>query len=278
MKLDMRYGVHPNDYKKYDTKELREKFLVEEIFEENNIKLTYTLDDRIIMGGIMPTTEEVILNRVEELGTDYFMQRREMGVINVGSSGSIEIDGKLYTLDEKDGLYIGMGKKELKFRSDNSQNPAKFYIVSALSDKEYETVKIDIKKANPTKLGSLAESNKRTIYKYIDPSVCQSSQLLMGMTILEEGSIWNTMPAHIHKRRTETYFYFDMEEKTRVFHFMGEKDETRHLVLKNNEGVISPSWSLHAGSGTGKYTFIWTMAGENQNYSDLNVIPMEELR
>lgn len=278
MKINTRYGVHPKDYKKYDTKTLRERFLVEEIFEENEVKLTYTLDDRMIMGGIMPTTEKVVLGHVEELGTDYFMQRREMGVINVGSSGSVEIDGVVYSLDEKDGLYIGMGKKELVFSSNDSKNPAKFYIVSALSDKEYDTVKIDIKKANPLKLGSIAESNKRTIYKFIDPSVCKSSQLLMGMTILEEGSIWNTMPAHIHNRRTETYFYFDMEEKTRVFHFMGEKDETRHLVLKNNEGVISPSWSLHAGSGTGKYTFIWTMAGENQNYSDLNVIPMEELK
>ncbi|WP_156286610.1 5-dehydro-4-deoxy-D-glucuronate isomerase [Oceanivirga salmonicida] len=278
MNLDMRYSTHPQDVKKYDTEKLRENFLIEEIFKDDEIKFTYSFNDRMIIGGIKPVNKEIILQESKELGTEYFLERREMGVINVGGTGKIVIDGTEYELKNRDGLYIGMGNKELKFSSLNKENVAKFYIVSATAHTSYPIVKVDIEKANPLKMGELTSSNKRTIYKYIDPSVCKSCQLLMGMTILEEGSIWNTMPAHIHKRRMETYFYFDMEDSTRLFHFMGEPTETRHLLVKNEQGVISPSWSIHAGAGTGKYTFIWTMGGENQNYSDLNVIPMEDLK
>ncbi|WP_156300490.1 5-dehydro-4-deoxy-D-glucuronate isomerase [Streptobacillus canis] len=278
MKLDVRYSVHPRDMKKYDTTELRENFLIEEVFVEDIVNLVYSHDDRMITGGVKPVNREVVLGEVKALGTDFFLQRREIGLINVGGKGTVVIDGTVYEMNKKDGLYIGMGNKEIVFTSDDKETPAKYYIVSAPAHKEYPIVKIDIDKANPIKLGALETSNERTIYKYVDPSVCQSCQLLMGMTILETGSIWNTMPAHTHDRRMETYFYFDMEENTRVFHLLGEPSETRHLVMKNEQATISPSWSIHAGAGTGSYTFIWSMAGENQNYADMDVVPMSDLK
>ena len=276
--MNIRYANHPQDSKRYTTQELREHYLVEEIFQPNNIHLTYSHIDRIIFGGAMPVGEVLKLEAGKEMGVNYFLERREMGVINVGGQGSVILDGVEYELKAQDGLYIGMGTEAIEFKSKDEQNPAKFYINSVPAHKSYPTVKIDINEANPVKLGDNSTLNKRTIYQYVHPNVCESCQLLMGMTILEEGNAWNTMPCHTHERRMEVYFYFDMEEDTRVFHFMGEPEETRHLVVKNEEAIISPSWSIHSGVGTSNYTFIWGMCGENQTFDDMDAVEMSRLR
>ena len=264
--------------KHYDTNQLREHYMVEEIFIDDKIELTYSHVDRIIFGGIKPVNESLKLEAGKSMGVDYFLERREMGVINIGGEGIVSIDGEEFTLNNKDGLYIGKGNKDIIFKSLNSENPAKFYINSVPAHKEYKTVKIEIEKANPVKMGDNSTLNKRTIYQYVHPNVCESCQLLMGLTILEPGSAWNTMPCHTHERRMEVYFYFDMEEDTRVIHLMGEPTETRHLIVKNEQAIISPSWSIHSGVGTSNYTFIWGMCGENQTFTDMDHIPMEVLR
>ena len=276
--MNNRYANHPNDSKNYDTNQLREHYMVEEIFIDDKIELTYSHVDRIIFGGIKPVNESLKLEAGKSMGVDYFLERREMGVINVGGEGIVSIDGEEFTLNNKDGLYIGKGNKDIIFKSLNSENPAKFYINSVPAHKEYKTVKIEIEKANPVKMGDNSTLNKRTIYQYVHPNVCESCQLLMGLTILEPGSAWNTMPCHTHERRMEVYFYFDMEEDTRIIHLMGEPTETRHLIVKNEQAIISPSWSIHSGVGTSNYTFIWGMCGENQTFTDMDHIPMEVLR
>ena len=276
--MNNRYANHPSDSKKYDTNQLREHYMVEEIFIDDKIELTYSHVDRIIFGGIKPVNESLKLEAGKSMGVDYFLERREMGVINVGGEGIVSIDGEEFTLNNKDGLYIGKGNRDIIFKSLNSENPAKFYINSVPAHKEYKTVKIEIEKANPVKMGDNSTLNKRTIYQYVHPNVCESCQLLMGLTILEPGSSWNTMPCHTHERRMEVYFYFDMEEDTRVIHLMGEPTETRHLIVKNEQAIISPSWSIHSGVGTSNYTFIWGMCGENQTFTDMDHIPMEVLR
>ena len=273
-----RYANHPEDSKKYNTEELRKHYLVEEIFVNDSIELTYSHVDRIIFGGIKPVYNELVLEAGKEMGVDYFLERRELGLINIGGTGIVTIDGVEYTLNNRDGLYVGKGNKEVKFKSVNPEGPAKLYINSVPAHKEYKTVKIEIEKANPVKLGDAKNLNKRTIYQYVHPNVCESCQLLMGMTILEEGSAWNTMPCHTHERRMEVYFYFNMNEDTRVFHFMGEPTETRHLVVQNEQAIISPSWSIHSGVGTSDYTFIWGMCGENQTFTDMDAIEMDVLR
>ena len=273
-----RYANHPNDSKHYDTNQLREHYMVEEIFIDDKIELTYSHVDRIIFGGIKPVNESLKLEAGKSMGVDYFLERREMGVINIGGEGIVSIDGEDFTLNNKDGLYIGKGNRDIIFKSLNSENPAKFYINSVPAHKEYKTVKIEIEKANPVKMGDNSTLNKRTIYQYVHPNVCESCQLLMGLTILEPGSAWNTMPCHTHERRMEVYFYFDMEEDTRIIHLMGEPTETRHLIVKNEQAIISPSWSIHSGVGTSNYTFIWGMCGENQTFTDMDHIPMEVLR
>jgi 4-deoxy-L-threo-5-hexosulose-uronate ketol-isomerase len=276
--MNNRYANHPNDSKNYDTNQLREHYMVEEIFIDDKIELTYSHVDRIIFGGIKPVNESLKLEAGKSMGVDYFLERREMGVINVGGEGIVSIDGEEFTLNNKDGLYIGKGNKDIIFKSLNSENPAKFYINSVPAHKEYKTVKIEIEKANPVKMGDNSTLNKRTIYQYVHPNVCESCQLLMGLTILEPGSAWNTMPCHTHERRMEVYFYFDMEEDTRIIHLMGEPTETRHLIVKNEQAIISPSWSIQSGVGTSNYTFIWGMCGENQTFTDMDHIPMEVLR
>lgn len=276
--MNNRYANHPIDSKSYDTKQLREHYLVEEVFIDDKIELTYSHVDRIIFGGIKPVNESLKLEAGKSMGVDYFLERREMGVINVGGEGIVSIDGEEFTLNNKDGLYIGKGNRDIIFKSLNQENPAKFYINSVPAHKEYKTVKIEIEKANPVKMGDNSTLNKRTIYQYVHPNVCESCQLLMGLTILEPGSSWNTMPCHTHERRMEVYFYFDMEEDTRVIHLMGEPTETRHLIVKNEQAIISPSWSIHSGVGTSNYTFIWGMCGENQTFTDMDHIPMEVLR
>ncbi|RDE27415.1 5-dehydro-4-deoxy-D-glucuronate isomerase [Parageobacillus thermoglucosidasius] len=276
--MEIRYAQHPEDVKTYTTDQLREQFLVEKVFEEDKVCLTYTHVDRMIFGGVMPKNKELTIPLGKELGVRYFLERREMGVINIGGNGSITIDGEEYEMNYRDGLYVGKGAKEIVFRSIDPNNPAKFYLASAPAHYTYPTVKISIERINPLRLGETNQLNKRAIYQYIHPNVCQSCQLQLGLTMLEPGSAWNTMPCHTHERRMEVYFYFDMNLETRVFHFMGKPNETRHLVVSNEQAVISPSWSIHSGVGTSNYTFIWAMCGENISYDDMDQVKMEELR
>lgn len=276
--MDIRYANHPADSKKYGTQELREHYLKEEIFTPDSIGLTYSHVDRIIFGGAMPINETLSLVAGKEMGVEFFLQRREMGVINVGEDGVIILDGAEYEMKKHDGIYIGMGVKEILFKSKDGEKPAKFYINSVPAHKEYPTVKINIEDARPVKLGENENLNKRTIYQYVHPNVCQSCQLLMGMTMLEPNNVWNTMPCHTHERRMEVYFYFDMKEDTRVIHLMGEPSETRHLVVENEQALISPSWSIHSGVGTSNYTFIWGMCGENQTFDDMDHVKMSDLK
>jgi len=276
--METRYANHPDDSKKYDTSELRKHYLQEKIFEADEINLTYSHVDRIIFGGAMPVEEKLSLKAAEELRADYFLQRREMGAINVGGSGAIILDGKEYKLDKYEGIYIGMGTKEIEFISFDKNSPAKFYINSVPAHKSYPTVKIDRSTAVTANLGSQENMNKRTIYKFIHPDVCESCQLAMGVTMLTEGSGWNSMPCHTHERRMEVYFYFDLPEDQRVFHLMGQPQETRHIVIGNDQAVISPSWSIHSGIGTSNYTFIWGMCGENKTFDDMDNLETKDLK
>lgn len=275
--MDIRNAANPKDVKAYDTERLREEFLIEDLFAVGEIKTIYSHVDRIIIGSVCPINS-IILEAGKELRAEYFLERREMGIINIGSKGTVTVDGIKYELESKDGLYIGMGNKEITFSSEDSNNPAKFYFNSAPAHKSYPIRKIEISKAEPAKMGSLEQSNQRTIYKYIHPQGAESCQLVMGMTILEPGSVWNTMPCHTHDRRMEVYLYFNMSEDALVFHYMGEPTETRHIVMRNEQAVISPSWSIHSGCGTRNYTFIWGMVGENQVFSDMDAITVKDLK
>jgi len=276
--MNIRYSVSPDELKTLNTEELRNKYLIEDIFIDDSLTATYCNDDRIIVLGAKPLNSKVEINISDEIGSEYFLENREMAVINIGGEGTIYLDDAEYNMVQYDGMYIGKGIKKISFISKDASNPAKFYMNSASAHKEYPVVKIEFKDANPMKMGSDKEMNKRTIYKYVDPSVCESCQLLMGMTILEEGSGWNTMPVHLHPRRMEVYFYFNMDENTRVLHLVGKPDETRHIVMKNEEATISPNWSIHSGTGTNNYTFIWGMCGENKNYNDLEVVDTKLLK
>ena len=286
--MELRTAVSPRDVKHYTTERLREEFLISYLFPADEIRLVYSHIDRIITGGIMPVKETLVLTAGEELRAQYFLERREMGVINIGGTGMITVDGKEYTVAHKEGMYIGMGAKDITFASADSENPAKFYMNSAPVHASYPTVLIKregtaeecvviIKEENKVELGSLEDSNHRTICKYILPGQVESCQLEMGMTSLEPGSIWNTMPCHTHDRRMEVYLYFDMPEDAFVMHYMGEPTETRHIVVRNEQAVISPSWSIHAGSGSRNYTFIWGMVGENQDFDDMDHVAMQDL-
>ncbi|MBN2532774.1 MAG: 5-dehydro-4-deoxy-D-glucuronate isomerase [Spirochaetales bacterium] len=276
--MEIRHPIHPEHAKRLTTDELRNNFLVKNIFKQDEIKMVYSHIDRIIIGGILPAKKELSLEAGKEIGVTFFLERREMGIINIGGKGSIKADGTEYLLESRDGIYIGKGTKEITFKSIESNNPAKFYFNSVPAHIQYPVKKISIEKATPIRLGSLEESNKRTIYQYIHPATIQSCQLVMGVTILEPNNVWNTMPCHTHERRMEVYFYFYMPENTVVFHFIGEPGETRHIVVRNEEAVIMPGWSIHSGVGTKNYTFIWGMAGENQAFSDMDHVPMPELK
>jgi len=276
--LATRYAIHPEDMKKYTTDELRNHFLVETIFEPGYVHLTYTHNDRMIFGGVTPAQNELTITLNKELGVEYFLERRELGIINIGGDGSVILDGEVYDMQKRDGLYVGKGTKEVIFRSENPENPAKFYINSTPAHHKYPTVKIDINKIEPLQAGEPGTLNERRIYQYVHPNVCESCQLQMGLTMLSPGSVWNTMPCHTHERRMEVYLYFDMEPETRVFHFMGQPAETRHLVMSNEQAAISPSWSIHTGTATNNYTFIWGMCGENITYTDMDHVKMEDLR
>ena len=285
--MKLRTACSPEDMKHYTTERLRKEFLIQNLFVPGEIKLVYSHIDRIITGACMPQSP-VKLTAGDELRAEYFLQRREMGVINIGAKGSIIVDGRDYPVDHKDGMYIGMGAKDIVFKSEDAQNPAKFYINSVPAHTSYPTVLIKlegepedgvviIKKENKVELGTLEESNHRVINKYILPGQVESCQLVMGMTALMPGSVWNTMPCHTHDRRMEVYLYFDISEDAFVMHYMGEPTETRHIVVRNEEAVISPSWSIHAGSGSRAYTFIWGMCGENQAFGDMDNIDNKDL-
>jgi len=278
VKLDIRYANHPDDSKRYDTAELRQKYLIEKVFSADEILLTYSHQDRIIAGGAMPVSKTVSLEATKELGTDYFLERREMGVINIGGKGTVTLDGVAYDLNKTDGLYVGMGAKVVSFSSADKNNPAKFYINSAPAHHKYETVVITKEKANHVPCGDSATLNKRVINQYVHPAVCKSCQLVMGMTELDATSVWNTMPCHTHERRMEVYLYFGLREEDFVVHLMGTKEETRHIIMRNEQAVISPSWSIHSGVGTRGYTFIWGMCGENQTFTDMDGIKNSELK
>lgn len=278
-KMDIRYASNPTDVKQYDTNRLRNDFLVEQLFAEGEMNLVYSHYDRLITGGAIPTDKSLPLEDQETLKTDYFLERRELGVINIADAeGKVVVDGKTYTLKKRDCLYVGKGNKEILFESTDPSNPARFYFVSALAHTTFPTKKIAIEDATPNHLGSDAESNKRTIYQYIHADGIQSCQLMMGMTLLAENNMWNTMPPHLHDRRMEAYLYFDMDEKSRVFHFMGKPEETRHIVVENEQVVLSPPWSIHSGVGTNNYTFIWAMAGENYTFTDMDGVRVEDIK
>lgn len=276
--MEIRDGVNAKDFKNYDTDKIRNDFLIKDLFFKGEINMTYSHIDRIITGGVCPGEDSIVLEAGKEIGAEYFLERRELGVINIGEQGSIIVDGKEYELSSRDGLYVGMGAEDITFASESAEDPAKFYFNSAPAHKSYPNVKVNIDDAKPQHAGSLGNSNKRTIYKYVHPDVAKSCQLLMGMTLLEPQNVWNTMPCHTHERRMEVYFYFDMSENDVAFHYMGEPEETRHIVVRNEQAVINPSWSIHSGVGTGNYTFIWGMVGENQTFSDMDDVAMKTLK
>ena len=276
--MEIRSASNPKDFKHYTTDRLREEFHISGLFTPDNSKLVYSHIDRIITAGFMPVNNVLKLEAGKELAADYFLERREMGCINIGGKGVITVDGTEYVMEPRDGIYIGMGNKEITFKSVDSNAPAKFYVSSCPAHKEYPTVKIYISKAKKVPCGSDSDANKRVINQYIHPEVMQSCQLAMGLTQLEEGSVWNTMPCHTHDRRMEVYLYLDMDENDVVFHMMGEPNETRHIIMHNEEAVINPSWSIHSGVGTRAYSFIWAMCGENQEFTDMDGVETKDLR
>jgi 4-deoxy-L-threo-5-hexosulose-uronate ketol-isomerase len=277
--MEIRYATNPSETKQYDTARLRQEYLIQSLFVPGELKMVYTHVDRFIVGGVVPTREPIKLEADKhEMGADYFLERREIGIINIGPKGIVTVDGSEYVLETKECLYIGLGNRDVQFKSADSANPARFYLNSVPAHKQYPTVKVDLEKAEPQHLGSIATSNERTIYRFIHQNGVQSCQLVMGMTLLKPGNMWNTMPCHTHNRRSEIYLYFDMPEDGVVFHMMGEPTETRHLVVRNEEAIISPSWSIHSGVGTNNYTFIWGMAGENQVFADMDQVAMKDLK
>jgi 4-deoxy-L-threo-5-hexosulose-uronate ketol-isomerase len=276
--MDIRYAIHPDHMKRLDTQEIRDHFLMEGLFKKDEMNMVYSHIDRIIVGGVCPISRPLELKVTKELGVDFFLQRRELGIINIGSKGIISVDGKEYRLEKKECLYIGMGSKEVSFKSLDADQPAKFYFNSAPAHSAYPLVKLSMNDVQRVNLGSADQANVRTIYQYIHPNVLKSCQLVMGVTVLEPNSIWNTMPCHTHDRRMEVYLYFDLPEEALVFHLLGEPKETRHIVVKNEQAVLSPSWSIHSGVGTSHYSFIWGMVGENQTFTDMDPVPMSELK
>ncbi|MCL6266285.1 5-dehydro-4-deoxy-D-glucuronate isomerase [Flagellimonas myxillae] len=275
--FESRYASSPEAVKQYDTTQLRDEFLIDDLMQAGEIKMTYSHYDRYLVGSVVPL-EPIKLETADALKAEYFLQRRELGIINVGDSGIIEVDGEVFQLDHKDALYVGQGKKLVVFKSSNPEHPAKFYFNSAPAHTSYPTKKISLADANQFELGSLETANHRTVSQIIIGGVVTTCQLQMGMTTLKTGSVWNTMPAHVHDRRMEIYFYLDVPEDQAVCHFMGQPNETRHIWVHNHQAVISPPWSIHCGSGTSNYTFIWGMAGENLDYSDMDKAEITELR
>lgn len=276
--MEIRFQQSPKETRAMDTAELRETFLIESILQPDQIKLVYTHYDRMIIGGVQPVKNSVELPNHPELRASFFLERREIGIINVGGDGRITADGQEFSLSKLDCLYIGKGVKAVSFGSSDPSRPALYYLLSAPAHKEYPTRLMKKEEVSPVYMGASSTSNERTIYKYIFEEGIQSCQLVMGLTTLAVGSVWNTMPAHTHTRRMEAYFYFDLDPAQRVMHFMGEPAETRHIVMANQDAVISPPWSIHSGCGTSNYSFIWGMAGENYTYTDMDPAPVDSLK
>ncbi len=278
MTMPVRQAISPVEARGFDTQELRQNFLIESIFTPGRIGLTYSHLDRTIVGGAAPLDGDLVLATEKQVGSDPFLARREMGVFNIGGAGEVVIDGEAMIAESTDCVYVPAGTGDVRFRSRSSDDPAKFYLVSTPAHTAHPARRITAEDANRLDLGTQSDANKRILRQYIHPDICQTCQLVMGMTVIEDGSVWNTMPCHTHDRRTELYLYFDMAPQTRVFHFMGEPDETRHLVVANEQAILSPGWSIHCGAGTGRYAFIWSMAGDNQDFDDMDFVAMEDLR
>ena len=274
---ETRYASSPQAVKHYDTAQLRSEFLIDNLMELGKINLTYSHYDRYIAGSAVPI-QPLILESIDPLKSGYFLERRELGIINVGGNGTVTADGVVYELGFKDALYIGSGNKEVIFKSNDTNNPAKFYLNSAPAHTNYPNIKVGLAEANKLQLGAIETANHRTVNQMIIGGIVTTCQLQMGMTELKTGSVWNTMPAHVHDRRMEVYFYLDIPENQAVCHFMGQTDETRHIWMNNHQAVISPPWSIHSGAGTSNYTFIWGMAGENLDYGDMDVCKITDLR
>ena len=272
------YAAGLNEYKRMTTAEVRAAFLLDKLFEAGNANLVYCEVERAVVGGIVPLNSALTLEAGKELASDFFNQRRETGIINVGGTGTVTVDNTVYELAPREAVYIGRGARDIVFNSSSKDNPAKFYLLSYPAHKVCPTVKIDSSNARKVELGSSEESNKRIINQYIHPAVCESCQLVMGITSLASGSVWNTMPAHTHERRTEVYLYFDLDSEDAVFHMMGPAQETRHLCMHNLQAAVSPMWSIHSGCGTRAYSFIWGMGGENQEFTDMDHIKISDLR
>ncbi|MFY0598502.1 MAG: 5-dehydro-4-deoxy-D-glucuronate isomerase [Cyclobacteriaceae bacterium] len=276
---DIRFGTHPEDFKKYTTEEIRNQFLIPEVMKKDEIIAVYSMHDRMVTIGVVPASKSIDLPAFEDLTkASFFLERRELGVMNVGGAGKVTVDGESYSLAKKECLYVGMGVKEVSFSSDSQEAPAEFYINSSPAHHAYPTKKATLADANRVDLGSKENCNERTIFQYIHEDGIQSCQLVMGFTELAPGSIWNTFPPHTHYRRMEVYFYFDLPSDQIVMHFMGNPQETRHIVMTNKQAVISPEWSIHSGAGTSNYAFVWGMAGENKSFTDMDGEKLVDVR
>lgn len=277
--MKSRYESSPKETASMNTATLRENFLIDSVFEANNFNFTYTHYDRVIVGGAMPVAQAMVLGTYDEhLKSEYFLERRELGIINVGGEGTVTADGETFEVSKLDCLYLGKGVKEVVFASKSDETPAQFFLMSVPAHQAYPTRLMKKEEASPVNLGSNETSNERTIYKYIHLDGIRSCQLVMGLTVLAKGSVWNTMPPHVHDRRMEVYLYFDVPANQRVVHFMGQPQETRHLFIANHQAIISPPWSIHSGCGTANYSFIWAMAGENQVFTDMDALAIPDLR
>jgi 4-deoxy-L-threo-5-hexosulose-uronate ketol-isomerase len=278
MTIDIRQPSHPDHVRHFTTEELRRHFLVEGMFRPGEVNLTYSHIERFVIGGATPSGAPLALPAPKPLGTKSFLQRRELGIFNIGGPGRVRVGERSFELAHRDALYAGMGAGEVTFESAEASNPAKFYLLSTPAHAAYDTVQVRLAEAKSMVLGDQATANRRTIVQMLHPDVCTTCQLVMGMTKLDEGSIWNTMPSHVHDRRSEVYLYFDLADDARVFHMMGEPAETRHLIVANEQAIISPNWSIHSGVGTRAYTFIWGMGGDNIDYTDMDPVTMDMLR
>lgn len=276
--MEVRFAISPTEAKQFTTEQLRENFLVSPLMVNDTVQLIYTHYDRMIVGGAKPVSQAVTLPNHPELKAGYFLERRELGIINVGAAGKVTADGQAFEMEKQDCLYLGKGIKDVVFESVDVKNPAVFYLLSSPAHAQYPNTKYTKEQAAPVSLGAVETSNKRTVYKYIHEKGIQSCQLVMGLTVLDTGSVWNSVPPHTHTRRMEVYFYFDVPEEQRIFHFMGEPQQTRHLVLNNYDAVVSPPWSTHFGCGTSNYGFIWGMAGENLDYDDMDKCAVSDLK
>ena len=278
MNVEIRHAIDPLTAKAFDTDLLRESFLIETLFSPGEINLTYSHLDRLVVGGAMPVDEPIELAPIKQTGTPDFLDRREMVVVDIGGNGVVTVGGERFELENRDMLYLGRGSGPVSFASEDAAQPAKFYLLSAPAHHDYPSRLVRIGDAKRIDLGAQVTSNERSIFQFVHPDVMESCQLVVGMTVLAPGSVWNTMPCHVHDRRSEAYLYFALDPEQRVFHFMGEPEETRHLVVSNEQAILSPGWSIHSGAGTSNYAFIWAMAGDNVDYRDVDMVAMEDLR